>query len=173
MNNWYVITGAPSSGKTTVLNELAKKGFKVIPEMARVYIDEQMKKGKTLNQIRKNEFLFQQILLKKKIALEKKFPQDQIIFMDRAIPDTDAYYRKCGVEDDPFLKKILKDCTYKKVFLFESLKFKKDYARTENQNETKFIEKFLKDAYMKINSKIIRVPKMSVEKRVRFILNNL
>ena len=41
-NNWYVITGAPSSGKTTLLEYLKKKGQKVYFEWARIYIDQEM-----------------------------------------------------------------------------------------------------------------------------------
>jgi len=59
MNNWHVITGAPCTGKTTILHVLAKKGYRVEYEAARDYIDEQLKLGKTLAKIRGNEFLFQ------------------------------------------------------------------------------------------------------------------
>ncbi|PIS15984.1 hypothetical protein COT62_00785 [Candidatus Roizmanbacteria bacterium CG09_land_8_20_14_0_10_41_9] len=57
-NNWYVITGAPSAGKTTLLKELEKKGYTVIYEAARIIIDREMKKGKKLSEIRKNELEF-------------------------------------------------------------------------------------------------------------------
>ena len=32
--NWHVITGAPCSGKTTLIEQLADKGFKIFPEVA-------------------------------------------------------------------------------------------------------------------------------------------
>jgi predicted ATPase len=37
--NWHVITGAPSSGKTTLIDQLAAKGFRTVPEGARLYIE--------------------------------------------------------------------------------------------------------------------------------------
>jgi len=40
--------------------------------MARIYIDEEMAKGKTIDQIRANELLFQEKILKFKIEYEKK-----------------------------------------------------------------------------------------------------
>ena len=46
-SSWYVITGGPSTGKTTLLEELAKRGYKTIPEVARVVIDEGIAAGKT------------------------------------------------------------------------------------------------------------------------------
>jgi predicted AAA+ superfamily ATPase len=32
--NWHVITGAPSCGKTTLINLLADKGLQTVPESA-------------------------------------------------------------------------------------------------------------------------------------------
>ena len=49
---WYVITGAPCSGKTTVLKELGARGIDWNPEVARVFIEEQQATGRTLEQIR-------------------------------------------------------------------------------------------------------------------------
>ena len=31
--NWHVITGAPCSGKTTLIDQLADKGFHTVPEV--------------------------------------------------------------------------------------------------------------------------------------------
>jgi len=53
-SKWYVITGGPSSGKSTVLSCLEKMDYRIIPEAARVLIDEEMAKGKTLEEIRKS-----------------------------------------------------------------------------------------------------------------------
>jgi predicted ATPase len=37
--NWHVIMGGPSCGKTTLINLLAAKGFRTIPEGARLYME--------------------------------------------------------------------------------------------------------------------------------------
>ena len=36
--NWHVITGAPCSGKSTLIDQLANHGFQTVPESARLYI---------------------------------------------------------------------------------------------------------------------------------------
>ena len=38
----YVLTGGPCSGKTTVLNILAKCGYPVVPELAREMIEKEI-----------------------------------------------------------------------------------------------------------------------------------
>lgn len=173
VNNWYVITGAPSSGKTTTLQALEKKGYKVFYEWARIYIDGEMKKGRTLKEIRKNELEFQRKILELKLKFEKKLPKRDLIFMERGIPDSTAYMQMCGVKEDKNLAKALKNCSYKKVFLMELLKYELDYARTESKEEARLIDNLLDKSYTDLEIEVVRVPKMSVEKRVKFILDNL
>lgn len=171
-NNWYVITGAPSSGKTTTLKILEKKGFTVYYEWARIFIDQEMKKGKTLKEIRKDEALFQKKILKLKINFEKKMDSEKLIFMERGIPDSKAYMLLAG-KGDPSLKSELKNCSYQKVFLMEILKFKKDYARTESEDQAFLLDELLEKSYADLGIEVLRVPMMSVAKRAKFILDNL
>ena len=42
MNNKYIITGAPSSGKTSIVNELVSRGFNCIHENSREVISQQL-----------------------------------------------------------------------------------------------------------------------------------
>lgn len=172
-NNWYVITGAPSSGKTTTLQALEKKGFKVIYEASRALIDEEMKKGKTLQEIRKNELEFQKKVLELKVKIEKNLNLKDLVFLERGIPDSIVYYQLCGLVEEPNLEKAVKKSSYKKVFLLELLDYVKDYARTEDEDKAKEIEKKLLESYKKIGIKVIKVPKKTIDERVNFILENL
>lgn len=172
-NNWCVITGAPSSGKTTVLLELERMGYKTYEEWARVYIDSEMQKGKTLKEIRADELEFQKKILQLKIDFEKTLNPSSVIFLDRGIPDSIAYMKLCGYGRDPILKKASKNCSYKKVFLMELIKYESDYARTESEEEARILDKLLEDAYKELGMEVIRVPKMSVNERIEFILSKI
>ncbi len=170
--NWCVITGGPSSGKTTVLNELAKLGYVVYPEAARVFIDQEMAKGKSLKEIRRNEAEFQRKVLKIKMEVEKNAPKDNVVFFDRAIPDSIAYYQICGL--DP--KEVLKFCQekkYRKIFFLEQLYFNQDYARVEDEKTIKKLNKLLKESYENLGYEVINIPTMSVEDRVQKILSEI
>jgi len=172
-NNWYVITGAPSSGKTTTLKYLKKKGHKVYFEWARIYIDEEMKKGKTLKEIRKDERLFQGKILKLKEDFEEKLNPKNLIFMERGIPDSMAYMKMLGAGKNKRLKTALKKCNYRKIFLMELIKYETDYARTESQEEAMILDELIEKSYLDLGIEVVRVPKLSVSKRVKFILDNL
>lgn len=172
-NNWRVITGGPCSGKTTLLKRLEKKGFHVVYEAARIFIDQEMKKGRTLEQIRNNELSFQREILEMKIRLEKKLPKKEIIFFERGIPDSIAYYKLCGSSKNSYLEKAVHKSFYRKVFLLERLDYKKDYARTEDEKQAKKLELLLEETYRKLRFPMLKVPKMTIDERLKFILNNL
>lgn len=173
LNNWYVVTGAPCSGKTATLQALEKKGFKVIYEAARIFIDQELAKGKLLEEIRKNEIKFQLDVLRRKIKIEKGLPKNEMIFFDRAIPDSIAYYNLLRAPHHSLLLKAIKRCAYKKVFLLQRLKYAEDYARVEDEKTAAEIEQLLEICYNTIGLPLIKVPEMPIEERERFILDNL
>ncbi|MFH1894312.1 MAG: ATP-binding protein [Patescibacteria group bacterium] len=169
---WYVITGGPSSGKTTILKELGKIGYITYPETSRSLIDKEKAHGETLKEIRGDEAKFQRKVLEMKVQAEKRAPKNKIIFFDRAIPDSIAYYQVCGLDG----KEVLKFCKrkiYKKVFFLEQLPVKKDYARTENNKTVRKLNQFLKEAYKKLGYNVVDIPVTPVEKRVALILKEV
>ena len=170
---WYVITGGPCAGKTTLLMAMKECSYQVVEEAARVIIETELQKGKTLNDIRGDEFLFQQIVLCEKIVTEQKLPKDKIIFFDRGIPDTIAYYKLCGVDNDVELNKALEGVDYKKIFLLDMIDYARDNVRTETLEQARHIHKLLEDSYRNMGFPLIKVPVLPIQERVKFILDNL
>jgi predicted ATPase len=168
----YVITGGPSSGKTTLISNISKRGYHTCHEAARLLIDKEILEGKSLEEIRINELEFQRKVLEIKLELEDKIPRDETVFIDRGIPDSIAYYKFYGFD----LKEILKFCKekrYKKIFFLESLPFEKDYARIENEKQAKRLGELIKKAYLDLGYDVVTVPRMPIEERVNFVLSNL
>ena len=170
--NWYVITGAPSSGKTSVINALEQLGYPVVHEIARNYIDEELKKGKRIEQIKADILSFERHILYKKLEIEKSLPKDEPVFLDRAVPDSIGYYILEGLSPDEPIKKS-KQTRYKKIFLFERLQFEKDGVRSENDKIAARLNRILKESYQMLKYKVISVPLLSIDDRVDFILKYL
>ncbi len=171
--NWYVITGGPSTGKTTVINLLKEMGFKTTIEHARHYIDSKKVFGNSLEEIRANKRKFQLGVLNMQIAQEAELPAAEFFFLDRAIPDTMAYIKYLNLEYDKVLLDAVNKATYKKIFILDRLPFVKDYARTEDEEAQKNIHQLIIEVYESLGSPIIFVPVLSPQERVVFILNNI
>ena len=105
--NWYVITGGPSSGKTTTVNILTRRGYKTTIEHARHYLDTRRADGITVEQVRAHQIEFQLGVLQMQIDQEAELAPDDVVFLDRAIPDARAYYRFLGLPEDERLTRAI------------------------------------------------------------------
>lgn len=171
--NWYVITGGPSSGKTTTVNLLRARGYNTTIEHARYYLDTQQSDGRTVEEIRKHQAEFQSGILNMQIQQEKGLSPDDIVFLDRAIPDALAYYRFLNLPEDEKVLGALHNVCYKKVFILDCLKLVKDYARTEDEAAQKKIHALISEVYESLPFPVIYVPVLPPEERVDFILKNI
>lgn len=170
--NWYVITGAPSSGKTAVIRELENRGYRVVHEVARAYIAEELKKGRKLEEIRADALRFERHILDRKIKIEAALPKEAVIFFDRAVPDSIAYFTLEGLNSAQPLEKS-KIVRYKKVFLLERLRFEKDPVRAEDESIATRLDGLIEDSYRMLGYDIVRVPVLSIKNRTEFILQQI
>lgn len=171
--NWYVITGGPSSGKTTTINMLQEKGYKTTIEHARHYIDTMRTTGQTVEEIRSNKRKFQLGVLDMQIEQEASINPEDVVFLDRAIPDALAYYRFLNLEVDQVLKSAMSKVNYKKTFILDRLPLINDYARLESENDQIKIHNLITEVYESLPFPVIHVPVLKPAERVNFILNNL
>jgi predicted ATPase len=172
MNNWYVITGAFSSGKSTLLRELAARGHRTVPEAARVLIDQEMALGKALAEIRGDEAAFQRQVLAMKIQTEASLPPGDTIFFDRGIPDSVAYLELGGF-DAAGAREASRGRVYRRVFILDPLPFQADYARTEAREQAAVLDRLLEKCYLELGCPVTRIPVASVDERVARVLGAL
>jgi len=170
--NWYVITGAPCSGKTAVISALEQLGYPVVHEVARAYIDKELKKGKSIAKIKSDILRFERHILYKKIEIEKSLSKDATVFLDRGVPDSIGYYILEGLYPDEPIKKS-KQTRYNKIFFFERLIFEKDAVRSEDDKIAAELDRILKESYQMLRYEIISVPILTVKDRVDFILKHV
>ena len=171
--NWYVITGGPGSGKTTTINILTARGYKTTIEHARHYIDTQRQKGRTVEETRKNQEEFQMGVLEMQIEQEASLSPDDIVFLDRAIPDALAYYYFLNLPPNQKLIDAINIYRYKKIFILDFLPLVRDYARREDEKGQKKIHELLIEVYTSLNVPVLHVPVLPPDERVDYILENL
>jgi len=171
--NWYVITGGPSSGKTTTINILRERGYKTVIEHARQYLEIQRFNGHPVEEVRSNQTEFQLAVLNMQIEAESHLNPDDVVFLDRAIPDAHAYYHYLNIPEAPELLEALKTICYKKVFILDCLPMVNDNVRSEDEAAQKKIHAAIIETYQSLPCPIVYVPVLEPEKRVDFILKNL
>lgn len=171
--SWYVITGGPGSGKTTTVNLLSERGYKTTIEHARHYIDTMRVTGETVEEIRNNQIKFQHGVLAMQVEQERKLSPKEMVFLDRAIPDSLAYYRFLNLPEDVQINEAMKNVSYKKVFILDPLPLVNDYARTEDRADQERIQELLVEVYGSLPFPVVSVPVLPPEERVDFILQHL
>ena len=170
---WYVLTGGPCSGKTTLIEEFKQRGYSVLPEGARIVIAAELAVGKNIQDILAEPLALQHKIISHYIELEAEAPRNETLFLDRGIPDIVAYYRKFNLSVDTVLKDALASARYRKVFLLDMIEFANDAERYETPQEAETLHGFIRDAYVGQGYSVIEVPLVPVSERADFILANL
>lgn len=171
-----VIIGGPSSGKTTLIEQLKEKGHVCYPEVSREVIKEAQERG--IDQLfLEQPLLFSELLLegRKKQYQQAKAEQANIVFLDRGIPDILAYMHYIGDSYPSFFDEACKAHIYSKIFILPTWKeiYVSDKERYESYEQAVLIQEHLIETYQKYGYNLIEVPKDTVENRMHFLLENL
>ena len=175
INKRIVLAGGPSTGKTSVIDELKKKDFCCFEEAAREIFDEFKLKGLEFKtdpiEISKNIFKKRKLDFEAADQIECK---GNLVFYDRGIHEVTAYLRSIGNSSN-YWDKLPLEYKYDLIFLFEPWKeiYKKDDNRIEEFSDAEKISPFIIRIYEQSGINMIRVPNMSIEERVRFILDKI
>ena len=170
-SGWHVLTGGPSSGKTTTVNLLHARGYATTMEYARHYIDLQRISGRSIRQIRDRQAQFQRAVVAMQIQQERDLDPAQTVFLDRALPDSLAYYRFLGIDPDPALRDAVTQARYATVFLLDLLPLAPDYARTEDAAAQQRLHELIGQVYRELPFPVVTVPALPPDERVQFILD--
>jgi len=173
VTNWYVLTGGPSSGKTTTVNLLRERGFATTIEHARHYLDLKRIEGKAVEEVRARQREFQRGVLTMQLEQEASLDPEETVFLDRAIPDSLAYYWFLDLEPDPQLLDALQHVAYRTAFILDLLPLAPDYARTEDAAAQLRIHALLTEVYQNLPIPVVKVPPLNPADRVAYILDRL
>jgi predicted ATPase len=170
--NWHVITGAPCSGKTTLIDLLANKGFRTVPQIGRVYVEGEMTKGRTTDEILKNAAVGQRAIVEMQRRYERGLRVNEVAFLDSGSPDCLTYCRFMGLNPN----EILAECFhhhYASVFKLDRFPFQPDGVRLEDDTIASLMDEWLAHDYAALGYDVVRVPVLSPEERVAFVLGRL
>ena len=167
----HILTGAPGSGKTAVLEGLGN-GFPTVDEPAREVIAEQRSVGGagTADQ---DPALFVALLLQRSIdkhrdALRSTAP---LVLLDRGVPDCVAYAAVLGVDPTESAAAARLHRYHAEVLILEPWEqiYATDDERTMSFEQTIPFHAALVDAYEGAGYTLVSVPTGSVADRVAFV----
>ncbi len=172
--NWVAIIGAPSSGKSSVIDELAARGYKTEPEVARAYIEERLAAGASLDEVRGPAGVqhMQKQIFARSVARDEQLDPTALIFFDRGLGDAIFYYQRAGLDPAPVWD-VSRHYRYRAVFMLERLPITADNIRTEDDAAAQQMQQAFYDDYTALGYDVIMVPVMSVAARTDFILQAL
>jgi predicted ATPase len=170
--NWHVITGGACCGKTTLIDLLADQGFQTIPETARQLMEKEKAKGRTIEEIFEDGAAFERVLMDVQQQIEHGLCATDVVFLDRALPDCLTFYGIFGMDPND----ILAECfhhRYASVFVLDLLPLQLDGARIEDDTYTVDLDEWLERDYRALGYHVVRVPVLSPQERLEFVLERL
>lgn len=170
--NWHVITGAACSGKTTLIRQLAAQGFQTVPETGRMYVEGEIAKGRTVDEILENCLLLERAIAELQLVYERRLAVDQVAFLDRGAPDCLVYCRAMGLDPN----EILSECfhhRYASVFILDRFPVQHDVIRIEDDATADLMDAWFVRDYAALGYSVVRVPVLPPEERLAFVLEKL
>lgn len=164
----FIITGAPGTGKTTLINAL-KKYYPCMDEVSRKVIAKEQKTGghgtpwQDLSKF--TELVFE-------IYVSELVANPEAMFTDRSILDLVAYLQVEGkpipknIDQFPYHSKFHKTVFFTPIW---KLIYRKDEQRQQGIAYSLELERALEVNYDKKGFEIVKLPKDSVSNRVQFV----
>jgi len=173
-DRFFVLTGGPGSGKTTLIEALRAKGFATTAEAGRAIIRDQAAiggPGLPWN----DPALFAELMLAWELRSYRQAGEERgLVFFDRGVPDVLGYMKLTGLPAAAHVESASRRFRYnRKVFFLPPWPgiFRQDGERKQTFEEAERTYAAMIETYGGLGYEPAVVPVGTVEARLRFVLS--
>ena len=172
--NFFVLTGGPGAGKTSLIEALTRRGYPHVEEAGRRIIREQRQSGGNAthdgDRIAYRELMFDHAIE----SYRRMTTETRIVFFDRGLPDLSGYSRLIGANVPAHIERAIALHRYNSlVFVappWEDI-YTADTERRQGFAEAIATHDAIRAAYVQAGYEPVELPKASIESRVDFVLS--
>ena len=171
-NAYFIITGGPGVGKTTLLAELRRRGSRCVDEVARDIIRQQVRDGG--NALPWGDTMrYAELMHQRSVATYQEAGDKGPVFFDRGIPDTLSYLRLTGRDIPAAMDEDAREMRYNRiVFILPPWQeiYGTDTERKQDWPEAVRTYEQLRETYEEYGYQLVELPKTAVEERADLLL---
>lgn len=175
-DHMFVVTGGPGSGKTSLIEAMARRGFCTMPEGGRAIIRHQAAIGGPALPWR-DRVLFAELMLGWELrSWHEARARGGPVLMDRGIPDVIGYLTLCGLPVPSHVESAARHHPYNRlVFLapYWDAIFARDAERRQGRREAEATGRVMAETYARLGYEVIALPLCGVEARADFLTARL
>ncbi|MBN8190460.1 MAG: AAA family ATPase [Rhodobacteraceae bacterium] len=171
-DHFFVVTGGPGAGKTSLITELSRRGFHTIPESGRAIIREDMVSGGDALPWADRMAYAERMLERDLRAYEDARALSGPVIFDRGTPDILGYLTLCGLPVPPHIAAAAKETRYNaRIFLapFWDDIFTQDAERKQTRAEAEATGAVMRDTYTALGYEITELPRTDIVTRADFV----
>jgi predicted ATPase len=171
---FFVVTGGPGSGKTTLIEALKGAGFAASVEAGRGIIQDQVAIGGSALPWHNPELFAELMLSWEMRSYYLAQPTTGPVFFDRGVVDMVGYFRLLGLPVPQHVVKASQMFRYhRRVFLAPPWPeiYKQDRERKQDFAEAARTCEAVAAAYTEYGYELVELPREPVGKRTRFVLD--
>ncbi|HEX8389128.1 MAG TPA: AAA family ATPase [Sphingomonas sp.] len=172
----HVVTGGPGSGKTTLIDALARAGVATSPEVGRAVIKEELARGGNAVPWGDERAFADRMIGRECAAHAAALASGRTVVLDRGVPDVIGFLRVSALNVPPLIDAAAKSHRYNaRVFLapFWAEIYVHDAERIQPPSLARATEAIMRETYAGYGYRLVELPRAGVEARVRFVLDHL
>jgi predicted ATPase len=171
-NTFFVLTGGPGSGKTTLIDALRAEGFPAAEEAGRGIIRDQVAIGGSALHWADQKLFAELMLAWEMRSWNQAFAAGGLVFFDRGVPDCIGYLTLCSLPVPQHFHRAAEKFRYNKtVFILPPWQeiYGNDTERKQDFTEAVRTFEAVAAAYAACGYDLVEVPRAPIADRLAFI----